>query len=439
MVIVKPERLGLLLSTILALCRCGLSSSPSVDNQPWMELPDVGKHLSANSMTALRQQPSKIKEIFLHIPPGGSRIPFGTIHAKVNTESADVAMKTSIGQDGLLVRVDLNDKGGFPMRPGRNSVELEYQDEFGRATYCSFLLSFANPSRNSHGERPNPVERAPKEESGRLFAVVVGISHFLKGGQQAGDLKYADRDARAVYDFLRSPAGGGVAETDAVLLLNEQATTAKVRNALFTFLARPQEQDTVVIYFAGHGIPDPRDPRNLYFLTSDAKLDDMAGTALAMYEMQQVFARVLKARRVVTFADTCHGYGFTGERTGERAESGNNLINQYIEHYAGHGERAVITASDINETSYEDSKWGEGHGVFTYYLLRGLGGEADLNHDGVVTAGEIFTYLRKAVPAATDNKQNPRALKGLASALTISTLRNRRAHAGGGPNAKLGF
>ena len=205
---------------------------------------------------------------------------------------------------------------------------------------------------------------------------------------------YADRDAKAVFDFLRSPAGGGVAEADALLLLNEKATAATVRNALFAFLSRPLEQDTVVIYMAGHGIPDPRDPRNLYFLTSDAKLNDMVGTAFPMYEMQQVFARVLKAKRVLTFADTCHGYGFTGERTGALAASGNNLMNQYIEHYAGQGERVVITASDINESSFEDKSWGDGHGVFTYYLLRGLEGEADRNHDGVVTAGEILTYLQ---------------------------------------------
>lgn len=401
-----------------------------------MELPDVGKRIISSSMAALTQDPSDIKEIVLHIPAGGSRIPFGTIHAKVNTESADVAMKTSIGLDGLLVSVDLNGKGGFPMQSGRNSVELEYQDEFGRSTYSSFLLNFADPSRNSSREKPESAEKAPEKRSGRLFAVVIGVSHFSKNGHHADDLMYADRDAKAVFDFLRSPAGGGVAEADALLLLNEKATAATVRKALFAFLARPLEQDTVVIYMAGHGIPDPRDPSNLYFLTSDAKLNDMVGTAFPMYEMQQVFARVLKARRVLTFADTCHGYGFTGERTGALAASGNNLINQYIEHYAGQGERAVITASDINESSFEDErwgdeKWGKGHGVFTYYLLRGLEGEADRNHDGVVTAGEILTYLQEVVPAATGGRQNPRAMEGLASAMTVSTLRNGRPYDSG--------
>jgi hypothetical protein len=65
--------------------------------------------------------------------------------------------------------------------------------------------------------------------------------------------------------------------------------------------------------------------------------------------------------------------------------------------------------------------------VFTYYLLRGLKGEADANHDGVVTAGELFNYLQRSVREATDGKQNPRAVAGIASALTVATVGRTRA------------
>jgi uncharacterized caspase-like protein len=141
---------------------------------------------------------------------------------------------------------------------------------------------------------------------------------------------------------------------------------------------------------------------------------------------------------VITVADTCHSYGFSGARAGDAGQNGSNLINQYLERYAGKGERAVITASDISESSFEDTRWGEGHGVFTYFLLKGLKGEADKNHDGVVTAGELFAYLRQVVPEATNGKQNPRAMQGLASGLPISILRRTQAsldpaeHAGDG-------
>jgi uncharacterized caspase-like protein len=403
----------------------GSASQPAPANEPWLELPQASERVAVDSSIALDRPPGSIQQLVLHIPAGGPRISYGTIHTKVNTESSDVAMKSTSSLDGLVLNVDLTGAGGFPMQPGRNSVELEYQDQFGRTKYYNFLLDFSGSSSTPNGRGFEVIAPAktPEKRAGRLFAVVIGISHYAKGGDnQINDLQYADRDAKSVLDFLKSPAGGGVADQDSLLLLNGDATTESVRHALFTFLTKPQEQDTVVIYIAGHGAPDPLDPRNLYLLTADAKPDDMGGTAFPMWQLQDVFERVLKAKRVLTFADTCHSYGFSGARAGAGAKRANNLVNQYLQRYASKGQRAVITASDISESSFEDAKWGDGHGVFTYFLLQGLQGAADSNHDGVVTAGELFAYLKQAVPQATGGKQNPRAMVGIASALPVSTV-----------------
>jgi hypothetical protein len=381
----------------------GGASQPARTNDPWLELPQENQRVAVDSLMALNMPPSSVQQLVLRIPAGGPRINYGSIHTKVNTESADIAMKSTNGMDGFVLNIDLNGAGGFPMQPGRNSVELEYKDEFGRQKYYNFLLDFSGSSTpGGRGFETIPTKQVPEKRAGRLFAVVIGISHYAKGGdQQINDLQYADRDARAVLDFLKSPAGGGVADQDALLLLNGDATTEGVRHALFNFLTKPQEQDTVVIYIAGHGAPDPLDPRNIYFLTADSKPDDMGATAFPMFELQDVFERVLKAKRVITFADTCHSYGFSGVRAGAGSRRTNNLVNQYLQRYASKGQRAVITASDISESSFEDAKWGDGHGVFTYFLLQGLEGKADANHDGVVTAGELFSYLKQSVPQAT--------------------------------------
>jgi uncharacterized caspase-like protein len=401
----------------------GAASDPVLPNEPWLELPQAGQRVAIDSSIALDQAPGSIQQLVLHIPAGGSRINYGTIHTKVNTESADVAMKSTNGMDGFTLNVDLAGAGGFPMLPGRNSVELEYQDEFGRARYYNFLLDFSNPSSpGGRGFDVIPTKSAPEKRAGRLFAVVIGISHYAKSNGQINDLRYADRDAQSMLDFLKSPAGGGLAEEDTLLLLNDAATTESIRHALFSFLTKPQEQDTVVIYIAGHGAPDPLDPRNLYLITADTKPDDMGGTAFPMWQIQDVFDRILKAKRVLTFADTCHSYGFSGLRAGAGQKHANNLVNQYLQRYASKGQRAVITASDISESSFEDAKWGDGHGVFTYFLLQGLQGKADANHDGVVTAGELFAYLQQSVRQATDGKQNPRAMVGITSSLTVSTV-----------------
>jgi uncharacterized caspase-like protein len=259
--------------------------------------------------------------------------------------------------------------------------------------------------------------------------VVIGISKYDQSGASIPNLKYADQDAMSFLEFLKSPAGGALADDSVTLLLNEQATTKNIRHALFTFLTTAQPQDTVVIYIAGHGAPDPHDPRNLYLITADTNPEDMGGTAFPMWQMQDVYDRVLKAKKVVTVADTCHSYGFSGARAEDTGKNGSNLINQYLERYAAKGERAVITASDISESSFEDAQWGNGHGVFTYFLLKGLKGEADKNHDGVVTAGELFAYVQRMVPQATNGKQNPRAMQGLASGLPVSVLKRTQASA----------
>jgi uncharacterized caspase-like protein len=414
----------------MLLSLSGAGGQPASSTEPWLEIPQASQRLAVDSTVALGEAPGAIQQLVFHIPAGGSRISYGTIHTKVNTESADVAMKSTSELDGLVLNVDLTGAGGFPLVKGRNSVELEYEDQFGRARYYNFLLDFSGTSASATGSRGFdiiPTKTAPEKRAGRLFAVVIGISHYGKSDGQINDLRYADRDAQSVLDFLKSPAGGGVADEDALLLLNDDATTQNVRHALFTFLTKPQEQDTVVIYIAGHGAPDPLDPRNLYLITSDTKPDDMGGTAFPMWQIQDVFERVLKAKRVITLADTCHSYGFSGLRAGTGQKRANNLINQYLERYASKGQRAVITASDISESSFEDAKWGDGHGVFTYFLLRGMKGEADRNHDGVVTAGELFAYLQQSVREATDGKQNPRAAVGISSGLPVSTVARTRA------------
>ena len=79
-----------------------------------------------------------------------------------------------------------------------------------------------------------------------------------------------------------------------------------------------------------------------------------------------------------------------------------------------------MTASDVSEKSQEDVRWGGGHGVFTYYVLAGLKGGADLNHDGTVTAGELFQYVHAEVQKATNNQQTPLAVAGLAENLPLS-------------------
>jgi uncharacterized caspase-like protein len=165
-------------------------------------------------------------------------------------------------------------------------------------------------------------------------------------------------------------------------------------------LRRALAEDTVVISFAGHGTPEsPDNPENLFLLPSDAEFDQVAATGFGVADLQTVLANKLKARNLVLFADACHSGG-----TQEGLE---NPINGTFADLFTPSRRLTLTAAANNELSFEDARWGGGHGVFTHNLLEGLRGAADANSDGIVTFAEAADYTTRQVSDETSGRQNP--------------------------------
>ena len=129
------------------------------------------------------------------------------------------------------------------------------------------------------------------------------------------------------------------------------------------------------------------------------------------YEINSVLQKYINAKRVVIIADACHSGGLR-VALGLRGGIEKNLINRYVNQLTKSREGvATITASRVAQLSQEGDKWGGGHGVFTYYLLKGLEGEADgylsKEKDGVVTVAEAYEYARVQVGTETNNAQTP--------------------------------
>lgn len=257
----------------------------------------------------------------------------------------------------------------------------------------------------------------------KKYALIIGISKYRNNARGIQNLEYADVDARALYDFLQQPTAGGFSRENMLLLLNEQATISSIRDAITNFVARASENDLLLIFFAGHGAPDPSAPQNLYVLAHDTSVDAMSQTALAMTELRRSVDQIVKSKRMILLLDTCHSAGLSTE--GKR-NLANNLANLYLETwlYREQG-RAIITSSDVNEASRESQKWGKGHGVFTYYLLEGLRGNADADQDHFVSVGELFRYVRQKVRLDTAFEQNPRMLLGDNENLALAVARSR--------------
>ena len=251
-----------------------------------------------------------------------------------------------------------------------------------------------------------PAPAAP----GQTYALLVGISKY-KRPELA--LQFAEADATLFSQFLASQRGGGIAPENVMLLTDEKATTAAVRNGFHDFLQRRAgKNDTVIILVAGHGTVDGR---NAFILTYDSDPQDLASTALPMAELRGLFEDQLKkVGRVIMFADVC--------KAGTIGSIHSTTVNADVERLGdAEGDLFGFLASKPKELSVEGPQFGGGHGVFSYYVVKGLQGAADSNHDGVVDANELIEYVSTQVARATTEKQHPREI-GVYDNLKLSDI-----------------
>ncbi|HEX4594485.1 MAG TPA: caspase family protein, partial [Bryobacteraceae bacterium] len=139
---------------------------------------------------------------------------------------------------------------------------------------------------------------------GKTYALLVGISKYQKPELS---LQFADADASVFGQLLQSPRGGGLGADSVLLLTDEKATTAAVRNGFQDFLKRRAgKNDTVIILIAGHGTVEVPGSKNAFILTYDSDPQDLKSTALPMTELQSLFEEQLaKVGRVLLFVDVC--------------------------------------------------------------------------------------------------------------------------------------
>ena len=388
-----------------------------------LELPDLG----SAPITSVESHIPTIELRTLKLTlrePFATRISYGRIYTAINGEAANtICGNIRATRDGKVITCDLENKPRFRLQPGKNVIEISATDRNDASYYASYVLI---AERAKTGAATRPLLKEPIRFSGRRFAVVIGVSQYQFQDAGLKDLHYADADARAIRDFLKRPEGGAFKPGDILFMENKGATTAVVRNALLEFLPRAGAGDLVFIYIASHGSPDPFDPRKLYLILNDTKVADLPRTALPMSEIAELLDHMLKAQRVVVLIDACHSAGIKGPSlvTGRQlVQAENNIFNLYASRLYREEGRAVLTSSDVNEISQEGPNWGGGHGVFTWSVLEGLGGNADINRDKIVTAGELFDYVSHRVREETDSRQNPRALAGTNSNFPLAEIR----------------
>lgn len=205
--------------------------------------------------------------------------------------------------------------------------------------------------------------------SARNYIVCVGIADYPG---TKNDLRLSAGDALTMQQLYQKNSQATVR-----LFQNEQATVADVTAAFNQLCSEATEDDAVIFYFSGHGVPGA-------FVCHDnfLKYDDIV-CALGRSA----------ARKKIILADAC----FAGKARRSRHHA-------TAETYA---QTSVLffLSSRTNETSIENRTMK--NSLFTAYLERGLRGGADTDRNRTITARELFQFVSEGVQQKSNQKQHP--------------------------------
>lgn len=237
------------------------------------------------------------------------------------------------------------------------------------------------------------------------YAVVIGIEQYRENLPKA---EFAARDARLVGEYLSKTLG--FPEGNVVVMLNERATRSDLEKYLESWLPNRVEKDsTVFVYFSGHGAPNPK-TGDAYLVPYDGDPGFVDKTG---YSLKRLYENLgaLPTKEVVVVLDSC----FSGAGGRSVIAQGTRPLAISVENpVLATGKMAVLSASSgaqISTTYLE-----KGHGLLTYFFLKGLQGEADWNKDGVIELTEVFQYVKPNVELVArrefNTEQTPQLLGG---------------------------
>lgn len=247
-------------------------------------------------------------------------------------------------------------------------------------------------SQTGKGIAPLKVVSNQSSVTSNIYAVVVGISDYQDPG--IPDLRFADKDAEAFANYLRSSAGGNLDHDHLKVLINQQATMAQFGIALDWLMESAKEGDKVIIYFSGHGDVEKKtltQPGFLLCWDAPSRVY-ISGGAFALPMLQEVVSTisVQNKAKVIVITDACRSGKLAGSSVNGSQATASNLSKQFAN-------EIKILSCQPNEYSIEGEQWGGGRGAFSFHLLDALYGMADTDADQWVNLYEVGRYLEDHV------------------------------------------
>lgn len=261
----------------------------------------------------------------------------------------------------------------FPV-PGPNTV----------AVVAVGALDIEGPTKDLTFNRPGAT-------GGALHAVAIGVDRYAAAQLKLG---YARSDAEAIAKLMRGAKGYD--KVDVAELYDANATRDGVLKTLKAAAAAAAPGDAIAVYLAGHGISISG---KWYFVSpavKDVEEDEIIRLSLSAEEISSTL-RDSRASRVLLMIDACHSGAVVKDVKG----LAQNRIYTQLGRSTGF---AVLAAARQDQAALERNTLG--HGVFTAAIMAALGGAADRNGDGKVTARELAAYLARQIPTLATEHLN---------------------------------
>lgn len=213
-------------------------------------------------------------------------------------------------------------------------------------------------------------------------------------------VKYAKADVR---DFAKVLEQHGFAASDRHFLVNEEATQTRIRSVVRTTLDSLGKDDTVYIYFAGHGVGISGVN---YISCYDSRKSDLRGTCIEIAWLFERF-KASSCKKIVLFLDSCRS-GMIGPE-GMR-DIYTDFDTDEIKKFLAKAEHCVcFAACKTDQSSWPSQDFG--HGVWTYHLIEAFDGRAEMAlKNFLLTDTSLQNYLQYIVPISL-RSVDPKAIQ----------------------------
>ena len=257
--------------------------------------------------------------------------------------------------------------------------------------------------RGSEQSEPQPPSFKVIGKARDAVAIVIGIQNY----KNLPSANYAINDAHQFKDHAVRYLG--VKPENVKLLTDNHAQRADLLLAFKYWLpARINSGKTdVIIYFSGHGLSQEQ-VKQRYFLPFDVNTDLLEETAI---NQKNLFKQISQAgaKSVVVFLDTC----FSGSnRVGQTLVKNQRAVNLKQNADALPAGFSVLSAASNQQVAYGDDSLQ--HGIFTFFLLKGISAEQGTQQSKQLNMGQLADYVTQKTRqfALNNNKQQDPKFSG---------------------------